>query len=165
MDCHPQSLNVVTAICSSGKIWQVELNLVPPLVQSHWHGTNERFYSCSGLVVWSSEPSSDIFVIEDLDFKSEVFFQLNLTKTYVLDDHDQERKLNSKSLFFICGTGNISRCHIRAHDFQDWRLDVLICETLDVAVVNWVKNELLDLSHIWRGLLPILYKMDRKPDW
>lgn len=92
-------------------------------------------------------------------------FLTELKKSYVFDDHDQEGQLDSESLFFICGAGDVSCGDIGAHDFQDRRLNVLIGETLDVAIVDWIKNEILDLSQIWRGLLPMLYKMDKKPDW
>lgn len=84
---------------------------------------------------------------------------------YVFDDHNQERELYSKSLLLVCGAGDIGCGYISAHDLQDRWLNVLICETFDVSVVNWIRNELLDLSQIWRGLLPMLYKMDKKPDW
>ena len=117
MDRHPQSLNVVTTVSSAGKIWQVKLNLVPALIQSHWHGTNERFDSGCWLVVWSSESSADIFVIKDLHFKCEVFFQLNSTKMYVFDDHDQEGQLDSKCLFFVGRACDVSGGHIGPHDF------------------------------------------------
>ena len=44
----------------------------------------------------------------------------------------------------------------------------MISRTLDwmsVSVIRLMWPFLTDLSHIWRGLLPILYKIDRKPDW
>ena len=37
----PKGLNVVGTVGSSGEIRQVELNLVPALIKSHWHGADE----------------------------------------------------------------------------------------------------------------------------
>jgi hypothetical protein len=41
----------------------------------------------------------------------------------------------------------------------------LVGETLDVAVVDWIRRGVLCLSQIWSGLLPIEYRIERKPDW
>lgn len=84
---HPESLNVVRAVSPSSKVWQVELNLVPTcfshkctFVQPHRHRANERFHSSCRLVVRGSKPSADVFVVQHLDFKSEIFFQLRLKR-------------------------------------------------------------------------------------
>ena len=37
----PEGLDVVGTVCSSGEIRQVELNLVPALIESHRHGADE----------------------------------------------------------------------------------------------------------------------------
>ena len=37
----PEGLNVVGTVGSSGEIRQVELNLIPSLIESHWHGADE----------------------------------------------------------------------------------------------------------------------------
>ena len=88
MDLNSQSLNIVRSVCSSGEVGQVELDLVPPFIESHGHGADEWLYSGCGLqerlgrmrrweegylIVGSSESSSDVLVIKDLNFKSEVF--------------------------------------------------------------------------------------------
>lgn len=87
MDLHSQSLNVVRAVCSSGEIREVELDLIPAFIQSHGHSTDEWLHSgCrlearldsmrgvkeSYLIVGSSESSSDVLVVKDLNFESEV---------------------------------------------------------------------------------------------
>merc|ERR1719498_1881148 len=41
MDLNSKGLNVVGSVSSSGEIRQVELNLVPSLIKSHRHGTDE----------------------------------------------------------------------------------------------------------------------------
>lgn len=83
----PQSFYVVCTISSSCEIGQVELNLVPALVQPHWHCTYEWFHSCSTLncimlylsylIVGCSEPSSNILIIHDLNLKCEILLELN----------------------------------------------------------------------------------------
>ena len=37
----PEGLNIVGTVSSSGEIRQVELNLIPSLVESHWNGADE----------------------------------------------------------------------------------------------------------------------------
>lgn len=36
-------------ICTACKVWQVELDLVPPLIQAHGHCTDEGLHSCRWL--------------------------------------------------------------------------------------------------------------------
>ena len=88
VDLNSKSLYVVGTIGPSGEIGQVELNLIPALIKSHWHCANEWLDSGGGLIVGGSESTSNALVIEDLHLKGEVLLQ-------VLDDHDQERKLDS----------------------------------------------------------------------
>ena len=73
VDLYSQGLNIVGTISSSCEIRQVELNLIPSFIQSHGHGTDEWLDSGRRLVVGGSESSSDVLVIEDSDFESEVF--------------------------------------------------------------------------------------------
>lgn len=47
----PQCFNIVGPICSPSEVGKVELDLIPPVIQSHRHGTYEWLHSCSGLVV------------------------------------------------------------------------------------------------------------------
>lgn len=99
----PKCLNVVCAIRSPSEVSQVELDLIPPVIQTHWHGADEGLHSGCGLVVAGSKPPADILVIKHLrvgqlvnacqhiyrpdsaylDFKCEVLL-------HVLYDHDQE---------------------------------------------------------------------------
>ncbi len=62
----PKSLNVVGSVGPPGEVREVELDLVPPIVQSHGHGADERFHSGRWLVVGGSESPTDIFVIQNL---------------------------------------------------------------------------------------------------
>ena len=72
----PEGLNIVGTVGTTGEIGQVELDLVPAFIQSHGHGADERLDTGGGLVVGSSESASNVLVIENLDFESEVFLQL-----------------------------------------------------------------------------------------
>ena len=94
VDLDAESLYVVGTVSSPGEIGQVELNLIPALIQSHWHGTDEWLDSGGGLIVGSSESSSYALVIQYLYLEGEVFLQ-------VLNDHDQEWKLDGKSLLWV----------------------------------------------------------------
>ena len=88
VDLNSKGLYVIGTVGSSGEIRQVELNLIPSLIKSHRHGANKWLDSGSGLIVGGSESSSNTLIIQNLDLEGEVFLQ-------VLNDHDQERKLNS----------------------------------------------------------------------
>ena len=107
----PESLNVVGTICSSGEIRQVELNLIPSFIESHRHGTDEWLYTGGRLVVGSSESTSNALIIEDLHLKGEVLLQ-------VLDDHDQERKLDGKCLFWVERRVDVVSGDISSHDLE-----------------------------------------------
>jgi len=45
VDLHSQSLDVVGPVRPSREVRQVELDLVPALVQTHGHGADERLHS------------------------------------------------------------------------------------------------------------------------
>lgn len=76
VNLNSQSFDVVCSVRSAGEVRQVELNLVPSFVESHRHRANERFYARCALVVGSSESASHVFVVQNLHFESEVFFEL-----------------------------------------------------------------------------------------
>ena len=59
----PESFNIVGSVGSSGEIRQIELNLIPSLIESHWHRADKRFNSRCALVVRSPESSSNVLVI------------------------------------------------------------------------------------------------------
>ena len=66
MNLHSEGLYVVGTIGPSGEIRQVELNLIPALIKSHWHCANEWLDSGGGLIVGGSESTSNALVIKDL---------------------------------------------------------------------------------------------------
>ena len=94
MDLNSKGLYVIGTVSSPCEIGQVELNLIPALIQSHGHCANERLYSGGRLIVGGSESSSYALVIKYLYLESEVFLQ-------VLNDHDQERQLDGKCLLRV----------------------------------------------------------------
>ena len=63
MDLDSQRFDVVGTIRSTGKVAQVELNLIPTVVQSHGHGADEGLDARRRLVVRGPEAASDIFII------------------------------------------------------------------------------------------------------
>jgi hypothetical protein len=78
MDSNSECFYIISSIGSSGEIGEIELNLIPSLIESHRHGTDEGLDSSGRLVVGCSEPSPDVFIIENLHFEGEVFFELLL---------------------------------------------------------------------------------------
>jgi hypothetical protein len=78
VDGHSQRLYIVTAVCSPGKVGKIELDLIPALIQSHWHCADEWLYTGCRLVVRCSESSAYVFIVEDLHLEGEILFELNL---------------------------------------------------------------------------------------
>ena len=76
MNLNSESLNIVGTVRTTSEVGQVELDLVPALVQAHWHGADEGLHTSRRLVVRSAESASNVLVIENLHFESEVLFQL-----------------------------------------------------------------------------------------
>ena len=60
---YPERFNIVGTVGTTSEIGQVKLDLIPSLVQTHRHGTDERLHARGTLVVTSSESSADVLVI------------------------------------------------------------------------------------------------------
>jgi hypothetical protein len=129
MDLHSESLNVVGAVRTSGEVGQVELDLIPAIIQPHRHCADERLDTRHRLVIGCSEPTSDVLIIQDLHFKREVFL-------HVLDDHDQERQLDTESLLWVCRARNVRGAHVCGSNVNDKRLDVLVGDPFDVTIAD-----------------------------
>jgi hypothetical protein len=65
VDLHAEGLDVVGAVRSSREVREVELDLVPALVQPHGHGADERLDARRALVVGRPEPPSHVLVVQD----------------------------------------------------------------------------------------------------
>ena len=99
MELHPQSFDVVGAVGPAGEIAEVELDLVPALVQSHGHGADEGLHPGGALVVGGAEPPPDVLIVENLHLECEVLLQ-------VLNNHNEKRKLYAQSLVRVCGAAD-----------------------------------------------------------
>jgi len=66
VNLHSERLHVVGAVGSSGEVGQVELDLVPAVVQPHGHRADERLHSGRGLVVGRPEASPDVLIVQNL---------------------------------------------------------------------------------------------------
>ena len=75
-NCLPEGLDVVGTVGSPGEIRQVELNLVPALIESHGHGADEGLDTGGGLVVGGTESATHVLVIKNLHLEGEVLLQL-----------------------------------------------------------------------------------------
>ena len=164
VNLNPQGLNVVGSVGPPREVRQVELDLVPPLVETHRHRANERLDPRRGLVVGCSKSTPHVLVVEYLDLEAEVLLQ-------VFDDHDQEWKLDSEGpakrglerIGFRFGSAkqvnrmprggvvlvwgrnshgrirwarDVYRANVGSHDFQNGGLNVSVCDSLDVAVAH-----------------------------
>lgn len=143
MDLDSERFDVVGSVSSSGEVREVELDLIPALVQSHGHGTDEGLDSGSGLVVGGSESSPDALVVQNLHFEGEVLLQ-------VFDDHDQERQLDGQGLLWVEGSVDVVGGHVGSHDLEDRRLDVWVGDSLDVTVSHLLVPNLEGLGSTLR---------------
>jgi len=135
VELHAEGLNVVGTIGAASEIRQIELDLVPSFIEAHGHGTDEGLHASRGLVVGRAETTTDVLVIEDLNLKSEILFE-------ILDDHDQEGELDTECLVGIKGAGDVSSAHVRAHDLKHGGLDVRIGDALDVTIADFLVPDL-----------------------
>ena len=113
VNLHAQRFYVVCAISAAREVGEVELDLVPALIQSHRHSADERFDACGGLhgwvrewrhqrgknggadlVVGCSEATADVLIVQYLNLESEVLLK-------IFDDHDQKRQLDAESLLRV----------------------------------------------------------------
>jgi len=76
MNLNSEGLDIVGSIRPSCEITEVELDLVPAFVKSHWHRTDKGLHSSCTLIVGCSEPPSHVLVIKDLNLECEILFQL-----------------------------------------------------------------------------------------
>mmetsp|Transcript_35103 Transcript_35103/g.113645 ORF Transcript_35103/g.113645 Transcript_35103/m.113645 type:complete len:205 (+) Transcript_35103:67-681(+) len=136
---HPQGLDVVRAVGAAGEVRQVELDLVPALVQAHRHGADERLHTRGALVVRGAEAATHLLVIKHSDLEGEVLLQ-------VFDDHNQEGQLDAQRLARVRRASDVSSAHVRAHDLENAGLDVGIREALNVAIAHLLVPDLQRLA-------------------
>ena len=77
MDLDTKGLDVVRAVRATREVGQIELDLVPPVVQPHRHRADERLHTGFPLVVGRPEPPPNTLVVKYLDFEGEVLLQLD----------------------------------------------------------------------------------------
>ena len=77
-----------------------------------------------------------------------------LPDTYVLDNHDEERKLDGKSLLGLDGASDEVGGNVGAHDLENGGLNISIGQTLDVTV-----------SHVLVPDLERLGSAKKEKDW
>lgn len=165
MNSHAKSLYIVASVSSSCEIWQVELNLIPALVESHRHCADEWLHSCCRLIIWGSKSSSDIFVVQNLHFESEIFLELNEEICTFLMIITRKGSLMPRVSWGFWG--QVMKAVVTlvpiissTEDWMSWSVILLMW-----PLWTMIRNDLLYFSQIWSGLLPILYKMDKNPDW
>ena len=133
------------------------------------------------LVVGRPETPSDILVIKYLHLEAEILLE-------ILDDHYQERQLDAQGLGGVSWTSDVGRADVAAHNLQHARLNVAVSDALDVTIAHCrpieryvrrhcllkpftqghpsfrMSGDLPCLSQICKGLLPMLYRIERNPD-
>ncbi len=69
-DLNPQGLDVVGPVGAAREVGQVELNLVPAVVQAHRHRADERLDARRALVVTRAEAAPHVLVVQHLQQRS-----------------------------------------------------------------------------------------------
>lgn len=84
---------------------------------------------------------------------------------YVLYYHHQKGQFYAQGLVRVLRTRDEGCGYVCSHYFQNWRLNILVSDALDVSIMNWIADGVLCLSQICSGFDPMEYSMERKPDW
>ena len=103
MDRDSEGFNVVATIGPASEVWQVELDLIPSLIEPHGHGADEGLDPGRRLVVRSPKSSANVFVIKDLHFEGEVLFKLNEWRVTFLMIITKKGSLIPKVSFYCWG--------------------------------------------------------------
>ena len=135
MNGKSEGLNIVTPIGSSGKIRKVKLDLIPSLVEFHWHCAYEGLNFGIWLVVWGSKSSFYSLIIEDLDFKAELFFE-------IFDDHDQKGKFYSEGFVRVYWGCYVGGADISSNNFQNWWIDIIVGYSLHIPILDLLLPDL-----------------------
>lgn len=129
MDLHSQCFYITRPIGTACEVCQVELNLVPAFIQTHWHSTDEGLYPSCALEVARAEAPTNILVIQNLNFKCKILL-------HILHDHDEKRKSNAQSFPRVGGTRDESCADVRAQYFEHEGLDIVVRDPFDVSISN-----------------------------
>lgn len=81
------------------------------------------------MIVGGTESTAHILVVQDLHLEGEVLLQ-------VLDNHDQEWKLDGEGLLWVNWAGDEVGGDVGAHDLENGGLNIWIGDSLDVTVSN-----------------------------
>jgi len=74
-----------------------------------------------------------------LHLECEVFLQ-------ILNDHDQKRKLDAERAILLRRAGYVVGRNIGTDDFQDGRLDIVVGDSFDMSVANFLVPDLKRLT-------------------
>lgn len=156
MNLNAQRFHIVRSVGASREVGQIELDLIPALVQAHRHRADERLDARRRLVVAGAEAPSHVLVVEHLRRKSvviettypilhnnnpylhlerEVFLQ-------VLDDHHQKGQLDAQRLLRVGRARDERRADVRADDLEHQTLDVVVRDPFDVAIAHFFVPDL-----------------------
>lgn len=83
----------------------------------------------TNLIIWYTESAANVFIIKHLHFKREVFL-------HVLDDHHQNRQLDTKRQPRISWATDVVATHIWAHNLQNTGLKILIRNSSDMSILS-----------------------------
>ena len=98
------------------------------------------------LVVGGTESAPHVLIIQDLHLKGKVLFE-------VLDDHDEEGQLDAERAIGLCGARYVRRGDVCSNDLQHGRLDVIVCDSLNVAIADLFLPDLQRFAPVHEGII------------
>ena len=75
-----------------------------------------------------------------LNFKAKILF-------HIFDNHDEEWEFDTKRFLGIGWTRDVGCANVGSHNFQYQRLDVIVCDSLDMSVSNLSKSTYLIICY------------------
>eukprot|EP00306_Pavlova_sp_CCMP459_P004377 CAMPEP_0185165888 /NCGR_PEP_ID=MMETSP1139-20130426/11606_1 /TAXON_ID=298111 /ORGANISM="Pavlova sp., Strain CCMP459" /LENGTH=264 /DNA_ID=CAMNT_0027731309 /DNA_START=764 /DNA_END=1556 /DNA_ORIENTATION=- len=139
VDLHTQGFDVVGAVGAAREVGEIELDLVPSLIQAHGHCANERLHARRALVVGRAEPAAHVLVVENHHLEREVLLQ-------VFDDHHEEGELDAQGILAVDGAGDEGGGDVCAHDLKHRRANVIVRDALDVPIHHRLVPDLQRLA-------------------
>jgi hypothetical protein len=123
---HAQRLLVVGAVGAARELGQVELDLVPAVIQPHRHRADERLHPGGGQVVAGAEAAPHVLVVQHQHLEREELL-------HVLDDHHEEGQTHAQRVSRLGRARDVASVDVASADVQHQRLDVLVHHALHLA--------------------------------
>jgi len=127
MNLNPRGFDIAGPISPPSKVAQVDLNLIPAIIQAQRHGAVEGTDPSAGLEVAGAESPPEVLIIQDFHLECEVALQ-------VLYHEDEEREPDAETGVGTHWTVDVGGAHVVPDDFQRDGADARVSDSFDVAI-------------------------------